>query len=101
MKHLFKRIISVLLCVITVFSAACLPAFAQEDGIVPEHKIEYDPSDPGYNEGRAHLTTAQVIDEIDKINVICERFFGFRLFNGEKLRVKADGIMADIFNNWT
>ncbi len=85
---------------VTVFSAVCFPALAQER-IVPEHKVVYDTSDPGYNEGRSHLTTAQVIGNIEKLNVICERFFGFRPFNGEKLRVRADGIMADIFRNWT
>ncbi len=101
MKLSFKKVISVFLCIAVVFSAVCLPAAANDDAVVPVHTVVYDPSDPGYNEGHSHLTTAQIIEGIDKINVICEEFFGFRLFNGEKLRVKADGIMADIFRNWT
>lgn len=101
MKNTLKKIISALMCAVILFSAANISVFAQDDDIVPVHIVEYDPTDPGYNEGDPHLTTAQLFGEIEKINTAFEKFFGFKPFNGEKLKVKADGIMADMFRNWT
>lgn len=100
MKNAGKKLICIIICTIIVLTSALVPVSANEN-IVPEHKVVYDLDDPGYNEGEPHLTTAEIFSGIDRLNNICEKFFGFKPFNGEKLKVKADGIMEDMFRNWT
>ncbi len=100
MKTLFRRTIAVLLCLVLTLSAVPIAAYA-ETGVVPSHEVVYDPTDPGYNEGKPHMTTAQFFDAMRHINDVLEPVLGFRIFKEKRLQIKTEGVIADFFNEWT
>lgn len=84
MNCTFKRIISVLMSLVLLFGVAVLPGYATE--------TEADSS-----EDYPMLTTQEFVSEVKAINNACEAVLGFRLFPEEKLQIKIDGFLNDVF----
>lgn len=84
MNCTFKRIVSVLMSLVLLFGVAVLPGYATE--------TEADSS-----EDYPMLTTQEFVSEVKAINNACEAVLGFRLFPEEKLQIKIDGFLNDVF----
>lgn len=101
MKRISMRLVSVLLTLTILFGTGTAFSYAKTDADVPSGEISFDETDPGYNEGMDHLTTQQFMDTVSKINAIFKKLFGFNLINENKIKVEVNGVMNDIFTEWT
>ena len=100
MKRIADRLIAVLLTLTFVFSTVTVFTVAKTDADVPSGEVIFDETDPGYNEGKDHLTTEQFFGFVDTINVMFKKLFGFNIINEKKIRVEVNGVMDDIFSEW-
>ena len=100
MKRIADRLIAVLLTLTFVFSTVTVFTVAKTDADVPSGEVVFDETDPGYNEGKDHLTTEQFFGFVDTINAMFKRIFGFNIINENKIRVEVNGVMDDIFSEW-
>lgn len=101
MRKITEKVLAVLLILTIVFTTGATFGYAETDADVPSGEIIYDETDPGYNEGKDHLTTAQFFDFVDKINAMFRNVFGFNIINENKIKIEVNGVMNDIFTEWT
>ena len=101
MRKITEKILAVLLILTIVFTTGATFGYAKTDADVPSGEIIYDETDPGYNEGKDHLTTAQFFAFVDKINAMFRNVFGFNIINENKIKIEVNGVMNDIFTEWT
>lgn len=101
MKKISERVLAVILSMTIVLGTGTAFVNAKTDADIPSGDIVYDESDPGYNEGKDHLTTQQFFEFVDTINAVFKKVFGFNLINENKIRVEVNGVMNDIFTEWT
>lgn len=101
MKKISERIIAILLTVTIVFGTGTAISYAKTDADIPSGDVVFDETDPGYNAGKDHLTTQQFFDYIDTINAMFKKVFGFNIINEKKIKVEVNGVMNDIFTEWT
>ncbi len=94
MNCIFKRIISIVVTIVMVFSVVALPGHA---GWMSE--LIHDQQD--FEEGYTPITTQQFITICDDINDAIEVALGVRLIPEEKMEVKVSGFMVEIFNGMT
>ena len=100
MKRITDRLIAVFLTLTIVFSTVTIFTSAKTDADIPSGEVVFDETDPGYNEGKDHLTTEQFFGFVDTINAMFKRIFGFNIINENKIRVEVNGVMDDIFSEW-
>ena len=100
MKRIADRLIAVLLTLTFVFSTVTVFTVAKTDADVPSGEVTFDETDPGYNEGKDHLTTEQFFGFVDTINAMFKKLFGFNIINEKKIRIEVNGVMDDIFSEW-
>ena len=100
MKRIADRLIAVLLTLTFVFSTVTVFTVAKTDADVPSGEVIIDETDPGYNEGKDHLTTEQFFGFVDTINAMFKKIFGFNIINEKKIRIEVNGVMDDIFSEW-
>ena len=100
MKRITDRLIAVFLTLSIVFSTVTIFTSAKTDADIPSGEVVFDETDPGYNEGKDHLTTEQFFGFVDTINAMFKRIFGFNIINENKIRVEVNGVMDDIFSEW-
>ena len=100
MKRIADRLIAVLLTLTFVFSTVTVFTVAKTDADVPSGEVTFDETDPGYNEGKDHLTTEQFFGFVDTINAMFKKIFGFNIINEKKIRIEVNGVMDDIFSEW-
>lgn len=101
MRKITEKVLAVLLILTIVFTTGATFGYAKTDADVPSGEIIYDETDPGYNEGKDHLTTAQFFAFVDKINAMFRNVFGFNIINENKIKIEVNGVMNDIFTEWT
>lgn len=101
MRKITEKVLAVLLVLTIVFTTGATFGYAKTDADVPSGEIIYDETDPGYNEGKDHLTTAQFFAFVDKINAMFRNVFGFNIINENKIKIEVNGVMNDIFTEWT
>lgn len=101
MRKITEKVLAVLLILTIVFTTGATFGYAETDADVPSGEIIYDETDPGYNEGKDHLTTAQFFAFVDKINAMFKNVFGFNIINENKIKIEVNGVMNDIFTEWT
>lgn len=101
MRKITEKVLAVLLILTIVFMTGATFGYAETDADVPSGEIIYDETDPGYNEGKDHLTTAQFFAFVDKINAMFRNVFGFNIINENKIKIEVNGVMNDIFTEWT
>ena len=101
MRKITEKVLAVLLILTIVFTTGATFGYAKTDADVPSGGIIYDETDPGYNEGKDHLTTAQFFAFVDKINAMFRNVFGFNIINENKIKIEVNGVMNDIFTEWT
>lgn len=101
MRKITEKVLAVLLILTIVFTTGATFGYAETDADVPSGEIIYDETDPGYNEGKDHLTTAQFFAFVDKINAMFRNVFGFNIINENKIKIEVNGVMNDIFTEWT
>lgn len=101
MRKITEKVLAVLLILTIVFTTGATFGYAKTDADVPSGEIIYDEIDPGYNEGKDHLTTAQFFAFVDKINAMFRNVFGFNIINENKIKIEVNGVMNDIFTEWT
>ena len=101
MKKISERIIAILLTVTIVFGTGTAISYAKTDADIPSGDVVFDETDPGYNAGKDHLTTQQFFDYIDTINAMFKKVLGFNIINEKKIKVEVNGVMNDIFTEWT
>ncbi len=101
MRKITEKVLAVLLILTIVFTTGATFGYAKTDADVPSGEIIYDETDPGYNEGKDHLTTAQFFAFVDKINAMFKNVFGFNIINENKIKIEVNGVMNDIFTEWT
>lgn len=101
MRKITEKVLAVLLILTIVFTTGATFGYAETDADVPSGEIIYDETDPGYNEGKDHLTTAQFFAFVDKINAMLKNVFGFNIINENKIKIEVNGVMNDIFTEWT
>ena len=101
MRKITEKVLAVLLTLTIVFTTGATFGYAKTDADVPSGEIIYDETDPGYNEGKDHLTTAQFFAFVDKINAMFRNVFGFNIINENKIKIEVNGVMNDIFTEWT
>lgn len=101
MRKITEKVLAVLLILTIVFTTGATFGYAETDADVPSGEIIYDETDPGYNEGKDHLTTAQFFSFVDKINAMFRNVFGFNIINENKIKIEVNGVMNDIFTEWT
>lgn len=101
MRKITEKVLAVLLILTIVFTTGATFGYAETDVDVPSGEIIYDETDPGYNEGKDHLTTAQFFAFVDKINAMFRNVFGFNIINENKIKIEVNGVMNDIFTEWT
>lgn len=101
MRKITEKVLAVLLTLTIVFTTGATFGYAKTDADVPSGEIIYDETDPGYNEGKDHLTTAQFFAFVDKINAMFKNVFGFNIINENKIKIEVNGVMNDIFTEWT
>ena len=101
MKTITNRVLAVLLTLSVLFGTGTAFAYAKTDADVPSGEIIYDETDPGYNEGKDHLTTAQFFTFVENINAMFKKVFGFNIINEKKIKIEVNGVMDDIFTEWT
>lgn len=100
MKRITDRLIAVFLTLTIVFSTVTIFTSAKTDADIPSGEVVFDETDPGYNEGKDHLTTEQFFGFVDTINAMFKRIFGFNIINENKIRVEVNGVMDEIFSEW-
>ena len=100
MKRITDRLIAVFLTLTIVFSTVTIFTSAKTDADIPSGEVVFDETDPGYNEGKDHLTTEQFFGFVDTINAMFKRIFGFNIINEKKIRIEVNGVMDDIFSEW-
>lgn len=100
MKRITDRLIAAFLTLTIVFSTVTIFTSAKTDADIPSGEVVFDETDPGYNEGKDHLTTEQFFGFVDTINAMFKRIFGFNIINENKIRVEVNGVMDDIFSEW-
>ena len=100
MKRITDRLIALFLTLTIVFSTVTIFTSAKTDADIPSGEVVFDETDPGYNEGKDHLTTEQFFGFVDTINAMFKRIFGFNIINENKIRVEVNGVMDDIFSEW-
>ncbi len=100
MKRITDRLIAVFLTLTIVFSTVTIFTSAKTDADIPSGEVVFDETDPGYNEGKDHLTTEQFFGFVDTINAMFKRIFGFNIINENKIRIEVNGVMDDIFSEW-
>ena len=100
MKRITDRLIAVFLTLTIVFSTVTIFTSAKTDADIPSGEVVFDETDPGYNEGKDHLTTEHFFGFVDTINAMFKRIFGFNIINENKIRVEVNGVMDDIFSEW-
>ena len=101
MRKITEKVLAVLLILTIVFTTGATFGYAKTDADVPSGEIIYDETDPGYNEGKDHLTTEQFFAFVDKINAMFKNVFGFNIINENKIKIEVNGVMNDIFTEWT
>lgn len=101
MRKITEKVLAVLLILTIVFTTGATFGYAKTDADVPSGEIIYDETDPGYNEGKDHLTTEQFFAFVDKINAMFRNVFGFNIINENKIKIEVNGVMNDIFTEWT
>lgn len=101
MRKITEKVLAVLLILTIVFTTGATFGYAETDADVPSGEIIYDETDPGYNEGKDHLTTEQFFAFVDKINAMFKNVFGFNIINENKIKIEVNGVMNDIFTEWT
>lgn len=101
MRKITEKVLAALLILTIVFTTGATFGYAKTDADVPSGEIIYDETDPGYNEGKDHLTTAQFFAFVDKINAMFRNVFGFNIINENKIKIEVNGVMNDIFTEWT
>lgn len=101
MRKITEKVLAILLILTIVFTTGATFGYAKTDADVPSGEIIYDETDPGYNEGKDHLTTAQFFAFVDKINAMFRNVFGFNIINENKIKIEVNGVMNDIFTEWT
>lgn len=101
MKKITERVLAVILTMTIVFTTGTAFGYAKTDVDVPSGEVIFDETDPGYNEGKDHLTTAQFFDFIEKINAMFKSVLGFNIINENKIKIEVNGVMNDIFTEWT
>lgn len=101
MKKITNKVLSVLLVLTIVFGTGTAFSYAKTDADVPSGEVIFDESDPGYNEGKDHLTTAEFFTFVDKLNSMFKKVLGFNIINENKIKVEVNGVMNDIFTEWT
>ncbi len=94
MSTTIKRIISVLVVVITVFSSSVLPASAKKEEKSSRGITTYSER---YHDGvTAPLLSDFLLDITKKINVLTCIFAGMKVFDEDKLEFAAEGFADDI-----
>ncbi|MBQ8782697.1 MAG: DUF4474 domain-containing protein [Clostridia bacterium] len=81
MNKVFQRITSLVITMVLLFSVAVVPSYAADE------------SDDSYTP----LTTREFISNVKTINNAFESMLGFRLLPEEKLQIKVDGFLNEIF----
>lgn len=100
MKTISKRILSLLLTMTIIFGTASVFVNAKTDVDVPSGDVIFDETDPGYNEGIDHLTTAQFFNAVENVNAMFKKILGFGIINENKIKFEVNGVMNDIFTEW-
>ena len=92
MKRITDRLIAVFLTLTIVFSTVTIFTSAKTDADIPSGEVVFDETDPGYNEGKDHLTTELFFGFVDTINAMFKRIFGFNIINEDKIRIEVNGV---------
>lgn len=101
MKKISKRLLAVLLSAAIIFGSMTAFGYAKTDADIPSGEVIYDETDPGYNEGKDHLTTERFFNIIAKINAMFKKAFGFNIINEKTIKMEINGVMNDVFTEWT
>ena len=101
MKRISERVLAVIMSLTIIFGTGTAFAYAKTDVDIPSGDVIFDENDPGYNAGKDHLTTQGFFDIVDTINAVFKKTFGFNLINENKIKVEVNGVMNDIFTEWT
>ena len=101
MTRFSERLLAVILTLTILLGTGTAFSYAKSDAEGPSGDIVSDETDPGYNEGKDHLTTQQFMDAVSNINALFKRIFGFNLINENKIKIEVNGVMNDIFTEWT
>ncbi len=103
MKNKIKRIIAVLMTVLTVLSMAVMPVSAKSESTTTEivSAEKFNPvknfSDL-YHNGYEPLTVHHLLLLIDNINKSTQALAGIKIFDFEKIEFSAEGFIDDLFN---
>lgn len=100
MKKISNRILSLFLTMTILFGTGSVFVNAKTDVDVPSGDVILDETDPGYNEGKEHLTTEQFFKAVENVNALFKKVLGFNLINENKIKFEVNGVMNDIFTEW-